>query len=88
MGNAYPDLLAEEWQWLFKRAAEDCRILFRSGAVEPGFLDMQVDNRGSQKPLREQLNFHPALANDLHQYDRVHTYASFHIGDVVGPEAG
>jgi hypothetical protein len=30
------------------------------------------------------VRFHPALAQQLSRDDRVHTYAGFHIGDLLG----
>ena len=81
MGAAYPDLLAEEWQWIFRQARPDARILFRSGARYPSFLQMPVNNQGLVAPLNKQLQFQHDLAQRLHPLDRVHTYASFFIGD-------
>ena len=62
------------------------RILFRSASVEPTFLDnvRLRDSIGAPNiRLTERLRFDRDLADALHQRDRVHTYASFHIADLV-----
>ncbi len=83
MADAFPRELAEEWQAIFTVARPDARVLFRSGAREPGFLDgLQVERGGQRAPLREHLRLDSALASALHRRDRVHTYASFHIADL------
>lgn len=87
MGSAYPRHLAEEWHWLMHRARPGARVLFRSGAREPGFLDMPVSSAGESRPMRDWLRFDRDLADRLHPLDRVHTYSSFHIGDLGAPAA-
>jgi S-adenosylmethionine-diacylglycerol 3-amino-3-carboxypropyl transferase len=84
MGTYYPHALADEWGAILDRAAPAARVLFRSGARQPAFLDeVQVSgNDGALKPLRRHLRFHPELAARLDREDRVHTYASFHIADL------
>jgi S-adenosylmethionine-diacylglycerol 3-amino-3-carboxypropyl transferase len=86
MANYAPAALADEWQALSNRAAPGARILFRSANPEPSFLDdiLITDQQGrSSSPLKERLNFNRPLAKQLHEQDRVHTYASFHIADLV-----
>ena len=55
------------------------RVLFRSGESDPGFLDA-VTVRG--QTIRELANWQLDRAEELHQQDRVGTYASFWIGDL------
>lgn len=86
MAHYHPAALDEEWQALVARAAPKTRILFRSASVEPTFLDnvRLTDAIGAPNiRLTERLTFDRPLAEALHQRDRVHTYASFHIADLV-----
>ena len=86
MAHYFPAALDEEWQALVTRAAPNSRILFRSASVEPTFLDAVrlKDSIGSPNiKLTDHLRFDRPLAEALHQRDRVHTYASFHIADLV-----
>lgn len=86
MAHYFPAALNEEWQALVARSTKDTRILFRSASTEPTFLDAirLKDSIGAPNiRLTERLRFDHALASALHQRDRVHTYASFHIADLV-----
>jgi S-adenosylmethionine-diacylglycerol 3-amino-3-carboxypropyl transferase len=79
-----PGALAEEWNAILARAAHASRVIFRSAHSWPGYLDhVEVGERADRRPLSEALRFHPGLAARLHANDRVHTYAGFHIADVV-----
>jgi len=78
--------LTEEWQALLDRAAPQARILFRSASYEADFLNhitLNNKNGSATMPLSERLRFDRPLAQRLHEADRVHTYASFHIADLV-----
>jgi S-adenosylmethionine-diacylglycerol 3-amino-3-carboxypropyl transferase len=79
MGSAYPAALRDEWQEILRTASSDSQILFRSGAHNPAFLDSIQPDPASDTSLRDVLDFDKDTANRLHQLDRVHTYASFHI---------
>ncbi len=81
MSSALPDALNEEWQAIFARARSDARIIFRSAHAWPSYLDAVRLDGGA--PLTTRLRFHPELARALDPYDRVHTYAGFHIADVI-----
>ena len=84
MGSQHPDLLSEEWHAIIDRAAPLTRILFRSAAPAPQFLDRMVINRGGpSRHLGDLLRYDRTLAALLHPQDRVGTYASFHIADLV-----
>jgi S-adenosylmethionine-diacylglycerol 3-amino-3-carboxypropyl transferase len=86
MAHYHPAALNAEWQALVARAAPQARILFRSASDEPTFLDQVrlMDNIGAPNiRLTDRLQFDRPLAEALHQRDRVHTYASFHIADLV-----
>jgi S-adenosylmethionine-diacylglycerol 3-amino-3-carboxypropyl transferase len=87
MSYYYPQALSDEWSALLRRASPGARVLFRSASEHPGFLDqLQVAHpRSDAAPLRltDALRFDRPLAERLHQLDRVHTYASFHVADVA-----
>jgi S-adenosylmethionine-diacylglycerol 3-amino-3-carboxypropyl transferase len=77
-------ILELEWQSIFDRAAPGTRIIWRSGGLRTEFLDLvQVQVRGKLRRLPELLTMHPALADELHEKDRVHTYGSFYIADLA-----
>ncbi len=76
-------LLESEWQAIVDRAAPNARIIWRSGGLRTDFIDqVQVNRNGEIQPVSPMLNFHPDLAEDLHEKDRVHTYGSFYIADL------
>lgn len=80
MSCYYPEALAEEWAAILGHATPDARIIFRSAHVRPAYLDSVAVGGGWR--LRDVLVFHEDLALDLARFDRVHTYAGFHIADV------
>jgi S-adenosylmethionine-diacylglycerol 3-amino-3-carboxypropyl transferase len=83
MGHSFPEALQLEWDAIAERARPGSRILFRSGATDPAFLDStRLNGPGGGKSLRDALVYHPEMAQDLHRRDRVHTYASFFIADL------
>jgi S-adenosylmethionine-diacylglycerol 3-amino-3-carboxypropyl transferase len=76
--------LRDEWQAIVDRAAPETKIIYRSGGTEVDYVEpLEVDVRGKVKPMRELLRFQPELAKELHVKDRVHTYGSFYIADLV-----
>jgi S-adenosylmethionine-diacylglycerol 3-amino-3-carboxypropyl transferase len=82
MSSYYPEALEEEWTAILERATADARILFRSAHATPSYLDLVHVGRERTR-LQERLQFHEAMAQDLQRLDRVHTYAGFHVADVV-----
>jgi S-adenosylmethionine-diacylglycerol 3-amino-3-carboxypropyl transferase len=83
MGAYRLDALAEEWNAILARAAESARVIFRSAHREPAYLAaVSVGAGAAAHPLLERLRFDRELAQRLHEEDRVHTYAGFHIADV------
>ena len=81
MSSYYPEALEQEWEGLLRRMGPDAMILFRSAHAAPPFLNtMTVGPK--RTPLRERLSFRTEEARELSLADRVHTYASFHIGVV------
>ncbi len=84
LSDNYFALLESEWQMIIDRAAPETRILWRSGGLKTEFLDrVKVQVKGQTRQLPDLLRHHEALASQLHQLDRVHTYGSFYIADLV-----
>ncbi len=85
--NLFP-MLELEWQAILNRAEQGARILWRSGGLRTDFIDeVTVQHAGQQVKLPQLLKFHPEWAADLHQRDRVHTYGSFYIADLLASPA-
>lgn len=81
--RCFPALVAE-WQAIVARASQDARVIWRSGGLQTDFLDrVQVTADGRPTTLPEILRHHRSLADSLHAQDRVHTYGSFAIADLV-----
>lgn len=84
----FPDRLAREWQSILDRAARGARVLWRSAALQVDFVDSLVVHRdGRQCRVGELLSYDYDLAERLHRVDRVHTYGSFYIADMLGVAA-
>ncbi|MCP5315612.1 MAG: BtaA family protein [Chromatiaceae bacterium] len=82
MSSYYPEALAEEWRYILRRATPAARIIFRSAHAQPAYLQqLELGSAGTR--LHDHLLFHGALASHLQQMDRVHTYAGFHVADVI-----
>ncbi|MGE0483354.1 MAG: DUF3419 family protein [Gammaproteobacteria bacterium] len=82
MAGVWPAALADEWQAILDCARDGARVVFRSAHATPAYLDaVRVD--GGQTALAERLVYHPALTRALQPFDRVQTYAGFHVADVV-----
>jgi S-adenosylmethionine-diacylglycerol 3-amino-3-carboxypropyl transferase len=86
LSDHYFPLLESEWQAILNRAAPKTRILWRSGGLRTDFLNnVTVRSNGQKKLLPELLSMNTDLAQRLHPLDRVHTYGSFYIADLVNP---
>ncbi|WP_434514420.1 DUF3419 family protein [Dechloromonas sp. ARDL1] len=81
MSSYHPDALIEEWQAITERAAPAARILLRSAHAKPPFLEWITVGKNC-RPLAEVVEFDTALADQLQQSDRVHTYAGFVIAQM------
>jgi S-adenosylmethionine-diacylglycerol 3-amino-3-carboxypropyl transferase len=78
------DALRSEWEAILTKAAPGARAIWRSGGMEVDYIDpLEVTLRGRRRALGEHLRYDRALAEHLHPQDRVHTYGSFYIADVV-----
>lgn len=82
MGSYHPEALAEEWSAILERGTPNARVIFRSAHAAPAYLDL-VEVGARRERLRERLSFHRELARDLQRRDRVHTYAGFHVADLI-----
>lgn len=74
--------LEAEWDAIVARAAPRARVLLRSAHARPRYLD-RLRIGPARRPLREVFSFQDELALRLSRQDRVHTYAGFHIADLV-----
>ena len=80
------DALVSEWDAILDHAADKTRILWRSGGLRTEYIDtVPVERNGQKRMLAEYLSYNKELAAQLHQKDRVHTYGSFYIADLVMP---
>ncbi len=68
------DGLREEWDLILQNSRPGTRILMRSASPEIDFIPL---------PIRERLKFFPDTANRLHQQDRVGTYGSTLLAEVL-----
>jgi S-adenosylmethionine-diacylglycerol 3-amino-3-carboxypropyl transferase len=84
LSDHYFALLESEWQAILSRAAPKSRILWRSGGLRTEFIQsVQVRHEGAMVNLPQLLQYNTDLANKLHPLDRVHTYGSFYIADLI-----
>lgn len=82
MSVYHPQALVEEWQAILARATPDARLIFRSAHPDADYLG-QIELPGDHGRLLDRLGFERELAARLHVNDRVHTYAGFHIAQVL-----
>jgi S-adenosylmethionine-diacylglycerol 3-amino-3-carboxypropyl transferase len=84
MSEWFPEALAEEWEQILHKARPGARVIFRSGAGEPDYLNqVRIKTNGSREfALLDRLKFNREQARELHATDRVCTYNSFHIADI------
>jgi S-adenosylmethionine-diacylglycerol 3-amino-3-carboxypropyl transferase len=82
MSTYQPRALSEEWALILGRARADARIIFRSAHAAPTYLE-RLEIGPERSRLSDRLRFHPDLSAALQPLDRVHTYAGFHIADVL-----
>lgn len=69
-----PAALAKEWRLILTNSQPGAKILLRSASAHPAFLPSDV---------RARLRFFPEQTEALHQLDRVGTYASVHLAEVI-----
>ena len=69
-----PDALNEEWNLIFKNSLPGTKVLFRSASSNADFIP---------ESARKLLRFRPDLTEPLHKHDRVGTYGSLHLAEVL-----
>jgi S-adenosylmethionine-diacylglycerol 3-amino-3-carboxypropyl transferase len=84
LSDRFFPLLESEWQAIVNRAAPRARLIWRSGGFNTDFLDdVRVTVDGRSRGTSEILAYDRDLAARLHPLDRVHTYGSFFIAEMV-----
>lgn len=69
-----PQGLKEEWQLILENSQPGTKILMRSASTDINFIP---------KSIQASLQFFPQLTLPLHQLDRVGTYGSLHLAEVI-----
>jgi S-adenosylmethionine-diacylglycerol 3-amino-3-carboxypropyl transferase len=69
-----PDALREEWDLILANSAPRAKVLLRSAGPDLSFIP---------ESIRRRLRWNDELCQRLHRLDRVGTYASMHIGEVI-----
>lgn len=69
-----PVALREEWELILQNCARGAKVLLRSAGLTAGFIPDDI---------RDQLRFHPTVTTELHAQDRVGTYGSTHLAEVL-----
>lgn len=76
--------LVEEWESLFKNVQPGARVIWRSGGLKVDYVDgLPIRRDGVRTVVGEHLRYDHELADRLHREDRVHTYGSFSIAEVL-----
>lgn len=84
LSNQFYDALVSEWDAILQKATPHARILWRSGGLDTDYIStVPIRLHGEKKQLGDVLRFHRELATELHKKDRVHTYGSFYIADLL-----
>jgi S-adenosylmethionine-diacylglycerol 3-amino-3-carboxypropyl transferase len=79
-----PEPLQKEWNAILSHSPENARYLWRSASETAEFVgDTEIEHNGKRQTVRDVVRFNKELATKLHALDRVHTYASFFIADLV-----
>ncbi len=77
-------VLREQWQELLQASTSETKIIWRSASPQVDFVDplpVKVNNRWGY--VGDHLKYDSLKAQKLHKLDRVHTYGSFYIAQVV-----
>lgn len=82
------DALRTEWEAILRRAAPGARAIWRSGGMRVDYLDpLELELNDRKCRVGEFLCYDHDLAARLHPFDRVHTYGSFYIADLLPASA-
>jgi S-adenosylmethionine-diacylglycerol 3-amino-3-carboxypropyl transferase len=66
--------LQEEWELLLRNSVAGSKVMMRSAGAEVDFIPHQA---------RSAVRFFPELTETLHRQDRVGTYGSLHLAEVM-----
>ena len=80
----HSDVLREQWQELLQKSTPETKIIWRSASPLVDFVDplpVKVNNKWGY--VGDFLKYDHQQAKELHKLDRVHTYGSFYIAQVV-----
>ncbi len=76
--------LVAEWNAIFAKAAPSARVIWRSGGLATHYVDsIPITRGGKTERLGDLLRLNRDRAAELHKADRVHTYGSFYIADLI-----
>ena len=77
-------VLRDEWELFPQVARSGARMLWRSASLRANFVDsVEINLRGERCRVGEILKYNTKLAKKLQATDRVHTYGSFAIADLM-----
>lgn len=80
----YKEILNTEWQAIVDKAAPGTKIIWRSASLNVEFVDpIEVQRNGQKFKMGDLLKYNRELAAQLHPIDRVNTYGSFYIADLL-----
>ena len=83
LSDKFFPLLESEWQAIVDKSTPQSKVIWRSGGIETDFINqVKITKDGTEQNITDSLTYYPELAAELHQKDRVHTYASFYIADL------
>jgi S-adenosylmethionine-diacylglycerol 3-amino-3-carboxypropyl transferase len=74
MASKDPAGLREEWELILACSRPGTRVLLRSAGLDCSFIPAEILSR---------LRFHPERTEPLHRIDRVGTYGSLHLAEVI-----
>ncbi len=85
LANNMFERLIGEWEAILMRATQDARIMWRSGGFQTDFLEkVEIDfGKGVKEKITDHFQVHDKETAELHKFDRVHTYGSFHVADLI-----
>lgn len=84
LSQCSPIALEQEWKAIVEHTHQRSRVLFRSGGMEVDYIDqIPIQLKGHRCQLQDLLTYNRTLAQALHIQDRVHTYGSFYIADLL-----
>jgi S-adenosylmethionine-diacylglycerol 3-amino-3-carboxypropyl transferase len=69
-----PAALRDEWELILQNSATKARVLMRSAGVSVDFIPEYI---------RARLRFYPRLTDEQHALDRVGTYGSTHLAEIL-----